>query len=470
MTEAGDHAEARQNANAGTDIKMKWFSGSGALARMSPVLTILAVLVTATNLNAQGTEWWENMPGFGVPGSTTASTRTPREKPAQDKIDDLRATKIPWRSEEMLEAIDDAIDRYQRIAKKGGWPKVAEGRLMRPGDDGDERVTVLRRRLRLTGDLKSRDSGFETYNFDSELEEAVRRFQERHGLRVSGRVDRATFAALNVTAEARLAQLVLNRERVRDLVAQPLEERYILVNVPAFQLEAVERYETVQRHRVIAGRVDRQTPVMRATIKAVNFFPYWRVPDSVAQLDLIPRGLKDPSYLTNEKIRIFQSGNGTELAPEAVDWNMATSSKLKFKQDPGPQNALGLVRIDMSNEHGVYMHDTPLKKLFDQRGRAFSAGCVRVQNVFELVEWIARFEPGWETPGQAQEVVDAGVALDVSLSRPMPVYFAYITAWAEPNGRVDFRTDIYNQDGRGELSAGGEREADDPAPPVTLAP
>ena len=112
-------------------------------------------------------------------------------------------------------------------------------------------------------------------------------------------------------------------------------------------------------------------------------------------------------------------------------------AKLRFRQDPGPQNALGLVRLDMPNEHGVYMHDTPMKPLFDQRGRAFSAGCVRVQDVFTLAEWVARYEPGWERPGRAREILDAGNAFDLNLTRPVPVYFAYITAWAEPGAAVD---------------------------------
>ena len=333
--------------------------------------------------------------------------------------------------------------------------------MIRPGDD-DERVPALRRRLRTSGDL-GRGSGYENYSYDGEVEAAVRRFQARHGLRVSGRVDQPTIAALNVSAEARLAQLKLNRGRLLELMGQRVEDRYVLVNVPAFQLEAVERHEVALRHRVIVGRTERQTPTLKATIRALNFFPYWRVPESVATLDLIPRLRKEPEYLVNEKIRVFNGYNGPELDPMQVDWNTADGAKLKFKQDPGQQNALGLVRIDMANEHGVYMHDTPLKKLFEQRGRAFSAGCVRVQGVFELVEWIARGEAGWEQPGRVDEVIASGQALDLNLTRPIPVYFTYITAWAEPNGRVEFRPDLYGRDGARDLA--GDRDPDAPPPP-----
>ena len=298
---------------------------------------------------------------------------------------------------------------------------------------------------------------------------AVRRFQRRHGLRPTGRIERSTYPALNMTVEERLAQLRLNLGRLRELMATRTEDRYILVNIPAFQLEAVERFEVQQRHRVIVGRTERQSPSVNATVRALNFFPYWRVPESVAHLDLIPRLKKEPDYLAKEKIRVL-AGDGTELDPGRVDWGAPDAMKLKFRQDPGPQNALGLVRIDMPNADNVYMHDTPMKVLFDQRSRAFSAGCVRVQGVFDLVNWIARYEPGWEQPGQAQAIVDAGQPLDVNLSRPLPVHFTYITAWAERDGDVEFRPDIYGRDGAVDTVAEMDRDPNDAPPPASLAP
>ncbi len=296
------------------------------------------------------------------------------------------------------------------------------------------------------------------------------RFQERNGLRASGRVDQPTLAALNVTADERLAQLKLNHGRIAELLKSPPEDRYVLVNVPAFQLEAVERFQTVQRHRVIVGRGGRETPSLKANIRAVNFFPFWRVPDSVAQLDVIPRLRKEPDYLQKEQIRVLSGDfNGHELDPAAIDWNQAEASRIKFKQDPGPQNALGLVRIDMQNEHGVYMHDTPMKQLFQQRSRPFSAGCVRVQDVFQLVEWLVSYEQGWGQPGQVNAVLEQGQALDVTLTRPVPVYFTYITAWAEPNGLVQFRPDIYKRDGSPAMAEVSDPDAP-PPPQGGLAP
>ena len=384
-----------------------------------------------------------------------------------DVLDDLRpANAPPYRSNEMLDAIDAARAKYQQLATAGGWPQIPGNKMIRPDDD-DDRVPILKKRLRAEG-FAVKTGGFEgmTISYDGDVVEAVKKFQTAHGLRPSGRVDRPTLQELNVSAEARVHQLTVNANRLQELQRSPPEERYILVNVPAFQLEAVERYEVQQRHRVIVGRNERETPNVKATVKAVNFFPYWRVPDSIGTLDLVPRLRKEPEYLDKEGIRVYSAQTGLEMDAHSIDWNQVDPTKIKFKQDPGDRNALGLVRIDMSNEFGVYMHDTPMKKLFDSRARNFSAGCVRVQDVFKLVEWITRLEPGFEKPDRVEMVKESGQALDVTLTRPLPVYFAYITAWGEPDGSVHFRPDIYNRDGLYTVGRGGDaNEANEPPPP-----
>ena len=408
-------------------------------------------------------------PASVVPRASRARTSDEEPRRRAEAIDDLRPDATPLRSDLMIEALEAAIHRYQRIVSNGGWPAIPGSRMIRP-EDNDERMPLLRHRLTMSGELSRRSS--DGFGFGDDVELAVRRFQFNNGLRVTGRVDKPTLLALNVPAQARLAQLRTNQQRLRELTAQRIEDRYILVNVAAFQLEAVERHQVELRHRVIAGKPERQTPTVRATVKALNFFPYWRVPESVAHLDLIPRLVKEPDYLQKEQIRIFNgSYNGAEIDPYSVDWRQADAAKIKFRQDPGPQNALGLVRLDMPNSEGVYMHDTPMKPLFNQRGRAFSAGCVRVQDVFTLAEWVARYEPGWERPGRAQEVLAAGNAFDLNLTRPVPVYFAYITAWAESDGAIQFRPDIYGRDGLRDVVAAHERDpSEGPAPAWTLAP
>lgn len=432
------------------------------------MLGALALAGTSSPSFAQDRPWWESR--FNQP----EAERRPQSEEAKraEVLADLRRDRTPLRSAEMVDALEEAVQRYQAIVTRGGWPTIPGTRMIK-ADDNDERVALLHRRLALSGELRGRPNrNLFGYVFDSDLEAGVRRFQENNGLRVTGRVDRATLAALNIPAEARLAQLRVNLQRLRDLLAMKLEDRYILVNAASFELEAVEKHDVEMRHRVIVGKPDRQTPVVRATIRALNFFPYWRVPESVANLDLIPRLLKEPGYLQQEQIRVLTgSFNGPEVDATAIDWRNSDTSKLRFRQDPGPQNALGLVRIDMPNEHGVYMHDTPLKQLFNQRSRSFSAGCVRVQDVFSLVEWIAKYETGWDQPGRAQDVLATGQALDLTLTRPLPVYFAYITAWAERDGRIVFRSDIYNKDGVRDIVASADRDPEDgPAPRWTLTP
>ncbi len=440
-------------------------TASGSLLGL---LTAVALVAFSAPLCAQERPWWESRfsrPEAQKPASVEEGRRL-------EALGDLRRDRTPLRSAEMVDALEEAVQRYQAIVSRGGWPMIPGNRMIRP-DDNDERVALLHRRLTMSGELRGRPSrSLFGYAFDGDLEAAVRRFQENNGLRVTGRVDRSTLQALNVPAEARLSQLRVNLQRLRDLLAQKPDDRYILVNAASFEAEAVERHEVELRHRVIVGKPDRQTPTVRATIKALNFFPYWRVPESVATLDLIPRLVKEPGYLQQEQIRVLTgSYNGPEIDATAMDWRQADASKLRFRQDPGPQNALGLVRIDRPNEHGVYMHDTPLKQLFNQRSRSFSAGCVRVQDVFTLVEWIARYETGWDQPGRAQDVLATGQALDLTLTRPLPVYFTYITAWAELDGRIIFRPDIYNRDGVRDVLASAERDPEDgPAPRWTLAP
>ncbi len=446
-----------------------------AVRRIAHAVTgVLAMaIIVSTVAEANPTRWWEGL--NGTPGrdrSTTAGGRTSRN--AKVPLNDLRRNAVPWRSDEMLIAMERAIARYQRIVAKGGWPEMPGRRMIRVGD-ADDRVPALRQILRAMGDYRKSSGYFSSRTLTAELVEGVKRFQNRHGLRPTGRVDRPTLASLNVSAKKRLQQLRQNYDRIAQLLRMaPSDDRYILVNAAAFQLEAVDRHQVELRQRVIVGRQGRETPRLRAMIKGVNFFPFWKVPESVAVLDIIPRLRKEPDFLYKEGIRIVEGDfNGPEISRENINWDFVDPKKIRFKQDPGPKNALGLVRIDMQNPEGVYMHDTPLKNLFAQNSRAFSAGCVRVQNVFDVVEWLLRYEQTWGegVPRNVQTVLDGGQPVDITLTRPVPVYFAYITGWAEPNNEVHFRFDIYGHDGAASIA---EAWAPDDVPPAaslqSLAP
>ncbi|ODA67361.1 murein L,D-transpeptidase [Methyloligella halotolerans] len=361
--------------------------------------------------------------------------------------------KVPFVSEAAIQSLQQAITRYRAIVASGGWPKISQEKTLRPGDT-DRNVLTLRKHLAIEGDIP-RDS--RSPKFDQKLVEGLARFQIRNGLKVTGFVDRRTARVLNVPAEERLRQLETNLERVQELMKLNKAKRYVLVNVPGYTLNAVEDGGLALSSRVIVGRPDRATPLIDTRIVEVNFYPTWRVPDSVARKDLIPTIRKDPAYFNRENFNVMPGWGREPLDPAQVNWSAADVTKYKFRQDPGPNNALGIVRLNMPNKHAVYMHDTPLKDLFGQSTRAFSSGCVRVQRVIDLVAWLVSAQKGWDA-ARVHEAAQAGESIDVRLRPAVPVHFVYLTAWAQGNGAVQFRPDIYGRD-----SGFAEGEVDDNA-------
>jgi len=352
-------------------------------------------------------------------------------------------TNIPIVSQQAIDGLSNAIARYRQIVSRGGWRPFTGKTTIQPNDHG-RHVAELRRHLELTGDLRTRSR--RPRAFDSALQVAVARFQSRHGLRISGFVDTRTRRALNVSAVERLRQLETNLARLRDLMKINKASRYVLVNVPAYTLQAVQGGTLGLQSRVIVGKSSRETPSVSAKIRELNFFPYWRVPDSIAQRDLIPQIRKNPGYFTKENFSLLPTWGAKPIPPEQIDWFSPDVYKRKFRQDPGTNNALGVVRINMPNKHIVYMHDTPLKQLFNQNSRAFSSGCVRVQRVLDLASWLIKDKKDW-TPMRVNVTVALGKSETVKLKKPVPVHFVYVTAWASASGVVHFRPDIYNRDG-----------------------
>jgi murein L,D-transpeptidase YcbB/YkuD len=342
-----------------------------------------------------------------------------------------------------VQSIERAAQEYRGIVSRGGWRAVQGPERLRLGMR-NQAVASLRERLWATGDL-DRTSGISDI-FDSYVEAAVRRFQARHGIGADGVVRESTYSALNVPAEVRLRQLETNLVRVRSMSGQ-LGDRYVVVNIPAAQLEAVEGGVAVQRHIAIVGKPDRPSPVLQAKIVEVNFHPFWTVPASIVKKDLIPLMQKEPDYLAKNKIRIYDQ-RGRPLEATAINWQSDEAVDYLFRQDPGELNSMGTIRINMPNPHAVYMHDTPAKSLFGEDQRFHSSGCVRVQNVRELVNWLLAATPNWSRV-QIEGVVKSGDRTDAKITKPIPVYWVYITAWANPDGIVQFRDDVYGHDGLG---------------------
>jgi murein L,D-transpeptidase YcbB/YkuD len=333
-----------------------------------------------------------------------------------------------------------AIARYAAIAAKGGWRRLPDVKLEQGATH--PAVVLLRQRLHLSGELP--ESGTSDY-FDYDVDQAVRRYQEANGLAPTGVLDKSTIAAMNVPAAARLKQLRTNLTRLGEIGKTP--RKYIVVNIPAAQIEAVENDKVASRHPGVVGKIDRQTPILKSAIQQLNFNPVWHLPPTVIEEDLIPTGQKmarrGESVLV--KFNIDAYADGRKLDPRKVDWSNAKG--LVYRQQPGPGNPLGFVKMNFPNGHSVYMHDTPKPSLFGRSFRAASSGCVRVYDIEGLAAWVAS-DQGWK-PEQVHEMRETGDRHDLQLKQPVPLYFAYITAWATQDGAVHFRRDIYQKDGVG---------------------
>src|SRR5690606_31471849 len=261
--------------------------------------------------------------------------------------------------------------------------------------------------------------------FGTPVDAAVRGFQARHGLRITGQIDEFTYWAMKVPAATRLNQIKINIERVRGLKGR-LEDRYVNVNIPAAAIEAIEGGQVGRRHTAVVGKIDRQTPILRSRIHQINFNPYWTVPVSIIRRDIIQLVRDNPNYLNEYSIRIFD-GSGNEVPQTAIDWNTEQAVNYTFRQDPGVQNSMGHVKINFHNTHAVYLHDTPQQGLYSENARFHSSGCVRVAEVAEFVAWILR--------DSNYDIIDvnshfaSGERVDASVSNPVPIFMTYFTAW-----------------------------------------
>ena len=344
------------------------------------------------------------------------------------------------------QAMDAAVAMYDHITRNGGWPMISERNLEK--GDVSSQVATLRQRLVAEGYLlpKSLDVD-EPDRFSADVRNAVKAFQSNHGLATTGKVDDRTLAELNIPAGARLRQLQINQPRVATYAAK-LGPRYILVNIPSAQLEAVNFGAVYSRHNIVAGKIDRPSPVLMSRISDINFNPYWTAPDSIVQRDLLPKLAKDPNVLNKMRIRVIEKATGHEIDPRIVDWQTTPSNLFLFRQDPGDQNAMATVKINFPNKYAVYLHDTPTRELFGQNARYLSSGCIRVDRVDVLVDWILSGQDGLDS-NMIETIALSGERLDKPVKSGPDLRIMYLTAWATEDGRIHFRPDIYHLDGTG---------------------
>ncbi|MBC6555569.1 L,D-transpeptidase [Citrobacter braakii] len=327
------------------------------------------------------------------------------------------------------------------------WPRLTSTATLRPGEWSND-IPALREILRRTGMLGSAVStsakeGRSAY--DRELVDAVKRFQTWQGLGADGAIGPATRDWLNVTPAQRAGVLALNIQRLR-LLPSDLSTG-IMVNIPAYSLVYYQNGNQVLASRVIVGRPDRKTPMMSSALNNVVVNPPWNVPPTLARKDILPKLWNDPGYLERHGYTVMRGWNSKEtIDPWQVDWATITASNLpfRFQQAPGARNSLGRYKFNMPSSDAIYLHDTPNHNLFQKDTRALSSGCVRVNKASELANMLLQ-DAGWNDT-RISDALKQGDTRYVNIRQNIPVNLYYLTAFVGPDGRTQYRTDIYNYD------------------------
>ena len=346
-------------------------------------------------------------------------------------------------------SLRDALTKYEAIKENGGWQPVPGGPTLKKGNT-NTRVVFLKHRLYASGDLKlfANQNPEEYLNnplFDEQLFAAVKEFQKRHGLTEDGEVGNNTINSLNIPLDYKLTSIKINLDLWRRL-PRNLGDKYILVNVPAFKLFGVQKNQNVLDMRVIVGRLDWNTPVFSEYMEYVVVNPFWNIPSSIFADEVLPELQKDPDYLKKKNIELVSLSNAAVAeGPEYVNWYEVDPNNFDYRlrQQPGAGNPLGKLKFMLPNKHSVYLHDTPMKSLFNRSNRRFSHGCIRVERPIDLAEFVFNDDDSWS--GQkVQNAINSGVSNNIYLKQPIPVHILYFTVWVENDNSVHFRNDVYN--------------------------
>lgn len=321
---------------------------------------------------------------------------------------------------EMYAGLKKNLQLYYDIAKAGGWPSIPEQKAaLKKGTDAPV-IKLIKKRLQLTQDMMGSDS---TSLFNDSLETAVKKFQHRHGYKEDGAISPGLVKDMNVPVEKRLMSILLNMDRMRWMPQKP-QGNLIIVNIPEFILHVMDGNKKVFDMIVVVGRVGNNTMMFNGELNQIVFSPYWNVPPSIIEKEIMPAIKRNPNYLASKNME--QIGGA-------------------IRQKPGPGNALGKVKFIFPNNFNMYFHDTPAKSFFTQDKRAFSHGCIRLSEPQKMAEWLLRNDPDWDT----QKIVSAmnqTTERGVKLKEVVPVFIIYYTAWVDEDGQLNFRDDVYQHD------------------------
>lgn len=321
--------------------------------------------------------------------------------------------------------LKEKLAMYYDIQTKGGWPVIAGAKKNYKKGITAPEISLLKKILHLTGDMPQGDT---SQNFTDTLETAVEKFQQRHGLETTGVIGETTLKEMNVPVAHRIQQILINMDRMRWLPVQP-EGDLIIVNIPAFVLHVKEGNKNVFDMDVVVGKGGHDTRIFTGNLNQVVFSPYWNVPKSIVQKEILPAIEKNPNYLEKENMEVIGEKDGL---PE-------------IRQKPGEKNALGKVKFLFPNSFNIYFHDTPSKSLFAKSKRAFSHGCIRLSDPVRMANYLLRNQPEW-TPSKIENAMNSDKEKFVKIKKPVPVLITYYTAWVDENGELNFREDIYEHD------------------------
>lgn len=339
------------------------------------------------------------------------------------------------------ESMKRMLIKFRAIKQQGGWGTIPTGPVIETGMT-DQRIPAIRARLNLTDEYPGADKGESEEVYSLDMQEAIRMYQRRQGFPGDGKIDDPTIKALNVPVEERIIQLEINMERWRWLPRE-FSEYYVLVNIANYELQVIKNEKVTHEFRVIAGKPARKTPVFSSRISYLVFNPTWTIPPTILNQDVIPEARKSTNYLKSKNIRVFD-GSGRELNVDSMNWQSPGVNRYVFRQDPGPANALGAVKFMFPNEFSIYIHDTPSRELFNRSERAFSSGCIRVENPLKLAEILLDDPKGWNQ-GAINEIITSRETKTVNLKVRPDVHILYWTCWVMDDLPY-FRKDIYERD------------------------
>jgi murein L,D-transpeptidase YcbB/YkuD len=350
-------------------------------------------------------------------------------------------------SDTEYQTLVDALARYQSYVEHGGWSPIPPTPILKLGDQHPH-IALIQSRLAMEDKVIAMTHAFVSDLYDPLMEQAVRRFQRRNGLKADGIIGKNTLKTMNITAGSRVKQLKVNLERRRWL-PDTLGDRYIFINLANYRLQAFDNDQEHLSMNIIVGKKKRQTPSFSAQMSHMVFNPYWHVPSKLARLDLLPKQQQNPHYLYRHGIRVFSvaSGQKTEQNPYTIDWQSMSNHRplpYIFRQDPGKQNSLGRIKFMFKNPWAIYLHDTPSKSLFNKTQRAFSSGCIRVADPINLAQFSLA---GHRQQGSVIERIQSKRNHGLHLKAPLNIFAVYFTVSAHGND-VLFFPDVYQRDQR----------------------